>query len=597
MPVNLFDANFYRAANPDLTELNDCQAFSHFQTFGLNEGREFSPFVNLNFYRSSSSDLANLNNQQVYNHLQNNGIAEGRSFSPFVDLNFYRAANSDLASLNNKQALQHLEIYGLNEGRDFSLPFDLDYYKSHNSDLVAAGLNNSQLLQHFELHGLNEGRASSPELNVSYYLSHNPDLGAAGFNFKQAYNHYVLYGYNEGRLGAAPPTRQWIQEFGTSSYDSSNGVAVDSAGNIYITGDTDNSLAGTNAGGSDAWVAKYDNSGARLWLQQFGTVGSDSANDLAVDSAGNIYITGVTNGSLASTNAGNTDAWTAKYDNSGNRLWIQQFGTSASDVANGIAVDTGGNIYITGDTDGSLGGANAGHSDAWLTKYDSSGNRLWLHQYGTANGEESNDVAVDSAGNIFLAGNTSIYSSDISDPNQEYVVNQDGWVAKYDNGGNQLWLQQLITNGYDTYNRVAVDSAGNVYIAGNSDGLGGEVSGINYALVAKYDTSGNSLWIEDFGSYNYNQSYGIAVNSAGSVYITGINIDTHSGGSSSWVTKYDSIGHQLWKQDFGSSSLYNRASAENSYGIALDSTGNFYLTGNIYNLVDGTYVGNGPMPG
>lgn len=80
MPVNLFDASFYRAANSDLASFTDTQALSHFQNYGLAEGRAFSPFANLNFYRSSNSDLVNFSNQQAFDHLQNNGVAEGRRF-------------------------------------------------------------------------------------------------------------------------------------------------------------------------------------------------------------------------------------------------------------------------------------------------------------------------------------------------------------------------------------------------------------------------------------------------------------------------------------------------------------------------------------
>ena len=85
---NVFDANFYRAANSDLAGLNDAQALSHFQAYGLNEGRRFSPLVDLSFYRDSNPDLAKYNNSQLLNHLENYGVAEGRSFSPIVDLNY-----------------------------------------------------------------------------------------------------------------------------------------------------------------------------------------------------------------------------------------------------------------------------------------------------------------------------------------------------------------------------------------------------------------------------------------------------------------------------------------------------------------------------
>lgn len=78
MTVNLFNSNFYRFANSDLASLSDAQALSHFQNYGLNEGRAFSPFVNLNFYRSSNADVAGFNNEQAFNHLQNSGVVEGR---------------------------------------------------------------------------------------------------------------------------------------------------------------------------------------------------------------------------------------------------------------------------------------------------------------------------------------------------------------------------------------------------------------------------------------------------------------------------------------------------------------------------------------
>lgn len=241
MSVNLFDANYYRAANADLASFNDQQAASHFQTNGLNEGRAFSPFVNLNVYRSSNSDLSSFNNQQAFDHLQSNGVAEGRRFSEFadlnvyrasngdlagfnneqifehlrsngvaegrrfsqlVDLNFYRNANNDLAGLNNRQLLEHLQINGINENRRFSQFADLDLYRSANIDLNAAGLNNRQLLEHLASYGVAEGRRFSVSLASNYYRSNNSDLAAAGLNNTQLLEHFELNGLNEGRASS-----------------------------------------------------------------------------------------------------------------------------------------------------------------------------------------------------------------------------------------------------------------------------------------------------------------------------------------------------------------------------------------------------------
>lgn len=198
MTINLFDSNFYRAANPDLASVGSRQLNNHLLTFGLNEGRQFSPFVDLNFYRASNPDLAGLNNRQLFDHLQSFGIAEGRRFSQVVDLDFYRAVNRDLAGLNNEQLLDHLRTAGLNEGRRFSPYVDLNYYRASNSDLVP--LSNTQLLQHLQIFGLNEDRQFSQFFNPDFYELNNPDLPVAGLSSdRQLLTHFVFYGISEGR--------------------------------------------------------------------------------------------------------------------------------------------------------------------------------------------------------------------------------------------------------------------------------------------------------------------------------------------------------------------------------------------------------------
>ncbi|WP_243903072.1 S8 family serine peptidase [Aetokthonos hydrillicola] len=197
MTVSLFNPNFYRAANPDLQSFSDAQASSHFQNYGLNEGRAFSPFIDLNFYRASNSDLASFNNRQAYDHLSNYGVREGRKFSPFFDLNFYQRHNTDLPSFNNEQLFNHLENYGVEEGRRFSPLVDLKFYRSTNSDL--SSFDNDQALQHLELSGLFEGRRFSPFVDLNLYACANPDIAKLGWNNLQLFEHLVGYGISEGR--------------------------------------------------------------------------------------------------------------------------------------------------------------------------------------------------------------------------------------------------------------------------------------------------------------------------------------------------------------------------------------------------------------
>lgn len=120
MPVNLFDANYYRSVNLNQRGLNDASALSNFQTTGLSQGLAFSPIVDLSYYRSSNSDLAGLTNQQLFDNLSNTGIAEGRKFSQVFDLKFYKDNNPDLASFNNEQLFNHYISTGLREGRSAS---------------------------------------------------------------------------------------------------------------------------------------------------------------------------------------------------------------------------------------------------------------------------------------------------------------------------------------------------------------------------------------------------------------------------------------------------------------------------------------------
>jgi hypothetical protein len=197
MAINLFDANFYREANPDLASFDNTQAQSHFQNYGLNEGRRFSGFADLNFYRASNADLAGFNNRQAYEHLSNYGVAEGRKFSQFFDLNLYRGKNSDLRNFSNEQLFDHLRNFGVSEGRSFSRLVDLNFYRSINGDLK--DLNNLQALQHLQKFGLTEGRRFSQFFDLNVYQAANPDLLAVGFNKSQLFEHLGNYGIAQGR--------------------------------------------------------------------------------------------------------------------------------------------------------------------------------------------------------------------------------------------------------------------------------------------------------------------------------------------------------------------------------------------------------------
>lgn len=311
-------------------------------------------------------------------------------------------------------------------------------------------------------------------------------------------------------------TKLWAKQFGVS-HTKAYGVSVDAGGNAYITGWTDAGLDGPFAGGGwDGFIIKYSADGTALWTRQIGTGETEHTLGVSVDAAGNAYITGHTSGSLDGPNAGSQDAFLARYDAGGTKLWTRQFGTGSSDEAFGVSVDTGGNAYVTGYTYGNLGGTNAGTRDAFLTKYDASGTWQWNAQLGTSTHDEAYGVSVDADGNAYITGWT---VGNLDGPN---AGGSDAFLAKYDSGGTELWTRQLATSGQDAAYGVSVDANGNAYITGHTTGsFGGPADGRD-AFLAKYDAGGTAIWTTQFGiSGSTEEPFGVSVDAAGNAYITG----------------------------------------------------------------------------
>ncbi len=371
---------------------------------------------------------------------------------------------------------------------------------------------------------------------------------------------------------------QWIKQFGTADDESATDIAVDSEGNSYITGYTYGNFAVTKLGYGDIYIAKYDTSGNQIWIKQFGSAGGDFVGGIAVDSAGDSYLTGYTDGDLAGTNLGGEDIFIAKYDTSGNQIWIKQFGSEDNEASNDIAVDSTGNIYITGTTSW----------DILIAKYDTFGNQIWMKQFGSANPDYGYGIAVDSAGNSYVTGYT---FGDLSGAGN--ARRKDAFIIKYDTFGNQIWVEQFGSAADDEGYGIAVDSEGNSYVTGYTKfDLAGPNSRIGYKdiFIAKYDTFGNQIWIKQFGSANDDVGSDIAVDSVGNSYVTGYtrgDLSNTEIGHKDWdifIAKYNVDG-TLWIKQFGS------ADDDLANGIAVDSAGNNYITGYTDGDLSGTNIG------
>ncbi|WP_204104620.1 MULTISPECIES: S8 family serine peptidase [Spirulina sp. CCY15215] len=275
-----------------------------------------------------------------------------------------------------------------------------------------------------------------------------------------------------------------------------------------------------------------------------------------------------------------------------NLEWSEQIGTSSSDGAWAIAVDGQGNIFLAGETSGDLGAANAGDTDIWLSKYDRNRNLQWTQQIGTSQDERIEKITVDSAGNVYMTGfawaslEGNYGSSDI-----------EGWVAKYDPDGNQVWLEQL-SNYVISFYDLAVDNIGNVYVVGENTyfdiGQSGRYERQTSGLIVKFDTNGTRDWARFYSTDKLDISRGVTVDDSGNIYMTGWSQSGHdrnplspttAGEVEAWVTKLNSNGSSEWVKIIANGSD-NRAT-----DVAVDRFGNVWVTGYTKGDVGGTNSG------
>jgi hypothetical protein len=211
----------------------------------------------------------------------------------------------------------------------------------------------------------------------------------------------------------------WAVNAGGSTTDKGFSLSTDSNGNSYVTGNfSGNATFGTiqrlSTGSYDVFVAKLDTDGNWLRVSQAGGPSYDSGNDIAIDSAGNSYVTGsfitsATFGTTSFTSMGNDDIFVTKLDNNGNWLWASPAGGTEEDQGWGISIDSSGNSYITGYFDiaatfGTTSLISSGSQEIFISSLDTNGNWLWSVKAGGTDLDRADGVATDSSGNICVTG-------------------------------------------------------------------------------------------------------------------------------------------------------------------------------------------------
>ncbi len=443
---------------------------------------------------------------------------------------------------------------------------------------------------------------------------------------------FQVAGYDTTEPLVIDPVLTYSTYLGGNGVDIGNAIALDGARNAYVTGVTDstnfptaNAFQSTRSGSVDVFVTKLNAAGSALVYSTYLGGGlAETGFAIAVDNAGNAYVTGETDsttaagpfptvGAIQSAYGGGGDVFITKINAAGNALLYSTYlGNTGTDRSTGIAVDGSGNAYITGQTNGTFPTANAfqslngGSIDAFVTKINAAGSALVYSTYlggtGSENSVEGGAIAVDGEGNAYVGGSTGspnfpgastsaiqpLYGGDIND----------GFVVKFNAAGSALlYSTYLGGSGREGVHGIAIDTSGNAYVAGTTDSPNFPTavplqalkngSGTD-AFVSKLNATGSALVYSTYlgGSGAGDASYAIAVDSGRSAYVSGFtnsnNFPTvnpvqpvNVGLADAFVSKLNATGSAL----LYSSYLGGGTGHENGYGLAVDGSGNAYVTG------------------
>ena len=293
-------------------------------------------------------------------------------------------------------------------------------------------------------------------------------------------------------------------------------------------------------------------------------------------------------------------------------LWGTYYGGSDEDYGEAVAVGPSGAVYLAGRTFSTTAIATPGsyqsikglNDDAFLTKFDSSGTRLWATYYGSSNRDEALAVAVSPAGAVYLAGRTSS-STGIATPGSHQPnygggdpFGGDAFLVKFDSSGTRLWATYYGGSEDDEGYAVAVGHSGVVYLAGEAESDSANViatpasyqpsfGGVRDAFLAKFDSSGTRLWATYYGGSEDDEGYAVAVGHSGVVYLAGeaesdsANViatpasyqPSFGGVRDAFLAKFDSSGTRLWGTYYGGSN------DDQGYAVAVGPSGAVCLAG------------------
>ena len=423
------------------------------------------------------------------------------------------------------------------------------------------------------------------------------------------------------------PVLSYSTYLGGSAEDFGLNIATDNSGNAYVSGYTvsadfplkGQSVLNNNHGGVDAFVSKFDSAGTLVYSTYLGGNGDDFGLGLTTDPSGNVYVTGQTlstnfpiKNALQPSSAGGSDAFVTKLNRSGELVYSTCLGGTSDDAGTFIAVDPAGYAYITGQTlstnfptKNALQSANAGGSDAFVTKLNPSGSELVYSTYlgGTGNDDEAYGIAIDQFRNAYVVGYTNSGDFPTKNALQPYPAGgYDAFVTKLNSSGSALvYSTYLGGSGDDNGLDIAVDRFGNAYVSGGTQSSDfptsagaaqPQLNGFGNAFISKLNAEGSLLVYSTYlGGSAFDFARGIGIQdlpSGATAYVSGLTCSTDfpvisaiqptpGGNCDAFVSKLSPSG-----ASFAYSTYLGGSDFDMSHGIAVDLQGNAYVAGGTY---------------
>jgi len=443
---------------------------------------------------------------------------------------------------------------------------------------------------------------------------------------------------------------EWAGQLKNGNYSEAMGIASDSKGNVYAVGIFDSRMdldPGPGAGdtlfvtpvmGSDIYIVKLDPAGKLIWGKAVGGDGSvDQGYGVALDEAGNVYVTGNFSGK-ADFNPGtrpedtfflktpttiSTDIFVLKLDPAGNFVWARQFASTGGGDAGRAITSKAGFVYTTGYFQGkadfnpgtnpadtfylSATGGTTGSIDIFISKLDTAGNFVWAGAVGGATNSTFNElgtgITVDESGNIYCAGNFTNNADFDPGPGVQPLTSAtttkpDAFILKLDSAGNYIWARRAGGTQSDKAYRIAYDGGDGLYISGSFEATADldpdpvntailTSAGLSDAYLLKLDTAGIFQWVRQVAGALTDAGGGVSTDAAGNVYSTGAFVDsavvdtsgvyvkqTDPDYEDTYILKHDRNGKLIWAKSFGGAGGWVYPS-----DLSVNRSGHVYTTG------------------